>query len=326
METTNRAGQASTGAVLITGATGGLGRQTARALAARGRALILGGRRAGAVDALVDELQAEFGGPRARAFIADLADLAALRGAVDALEASLGPAGLHGLVTNAGITTVKDLRSAEGYELTFAVNVLAHQLILSRLAPRLRPGGRVVVVASGVHEPDNKLARRSGIPVPRWVGTRELAQIDAAEADARLPPGPLRYSTSKLGNVIQARALQRSLRARGAGVDVFAIDPGLMVDTDLARELPRPLMWVFRGVGRLLTPLVDNMRLSPVSAGHIAALIEDPEWSGRGFAYLDGDRVKAPSEDALREDLLEELWRDGHALIGLEPAPLSAGE
>ena len=303
--------------VLITGATGGLGRNTAHALASRGRNLIIGGRREAAVVELCAELQRDHG-VEARPFVADLANLADLRRAL----VELGEVPLRGIVANAGITTIKDLRSAEGFELTFAVNVLAHQLLLCALADQLVDHARVVVIASGVHLPDNKLARRTGVPVPRWVGTRALAEPDRADPKQRLGPGPQRYSTSKLGNVIQARGLQRALRARGREVDVFALDPGLMVDTDLARELPRPLMWVFRAIGRMLTPLIDNMRLSTVSAAHIASLIEDPRWQGEGFAYLDGDRVRPPSDDAQREDLLVELWREASALVGLEPQAL----
>src|SRR5690606_19077332 len=97
-------------------------------------------------------------------------------------------------------------------------------------------GGRIVVVSSGVHEPDHKLARRAGMPAPRWVGIRKLALPDEAEPAERVSDWRQRYSTSKLGNVLQARGLQARLRAQGRQIDVFAIDPGLMVDTDLGRE------------------------------------------------------------------------------------------
>ncbi|MEL6190135.1 MAG: hypothetical protein AAFU79_36390, partial [Myxococcota bacterium] len=96
---------------------------------------------------------------------------------------------------------------------------------------------------------------------------------------------------------------------------VFALDPGLMVDTDLAREVPGPLRGVFRAVGRLVTPWVDNMRLSTVSAEHVAALVDDGTWAGRGFAYLDGDEARPPSPDAQRADYAAALWRDASELV-----------
>lgn len=299
-------------AVLITGATGGLGRATAQELARRGYSLVLGGRRREALESECRALESRFGA-RARPWVAELANLEEVRAAARELDGLP----LRGIVANAGVTTTRDVRSADGYELTFAVNVLAHQLLLCLLEGQLVQGARVVIISSGVHEPGNKLARRAGIPVPRWVGAHNLARPDAAAPADRLPPGPQRYSTSKLGNVLQARALQARLRARGRDVDVFAVDPGLMVDTELARELPAPLRLLFRAVGRLATPFVDNMRLSRVSARHVAALIDAPQWSGRGFAYLDGDRVKPPSSDAQRDELADALWRDANELVTL---------
>ncbi|MEM9406655.1 MAG: SDR family NAD(P)-dependent oxidoreductase [Acidobacteriota bacterium] len=287
--------------VLVTGATGGLGRKVAQRLAAAGRPLVLGGRRREAVEALALELSTQHG-VEADVFVADLADLDTVQEALDAL----GSVDLHGIVANAGITTAATEPSAQGYEITFAVNVLSHQKIFLRLAEQLQPGGRVVVVSSGVHEPENQLARRAGVPEPRWVGAGSLLRPLDGPEDLRLEDGRQRYSTSKLANVLQARGLQRFLNDRS--VDVFAIDPGLMVDTDLARELPSPVKFVFRGLGRLVTPFVDNMRSSVTSASHIASLIEDECWAGAGFRYLDGDRVKSPSEDARNDTFLEDLW------------------
>lgn len=297
-------------AVLITGATAGLGRKAAYQLALAGHDVIVGGRRPEAVRAVCASIEAGTG-RRALPFVADLASLEEVRAALRGLDG----VPLQGIVANAGITTLRDARSADGFELTFAVNVLSHQLLLCALADQLVDGARVVVVSSGVHEPSNQLARRAGIPVPRWVGTRELARPDDAAPEARLEDGRQRYSTSKLANVLQARGLQAKLRQRGQNVDVFAIDPGLMVDTQLARELPAPLRVVFQALGRLATPFVDNMRTSDTSAAHICALVTDPSWRDQGFAYLDGDHVKPPSDDALRDDLVAELWRDTQPMI-----------
>ncbi|MEM6788597.1 MAG: SDR family NAD(P)-dependent oxidoreductase [Myxococcota bacterium] len=303
--------------VLITGATSGLGRRCAFELARRGRPVLVGGRRADAVDATCAAIVAD--GGAAAPFVADLSRLESVRAAMR----TLGEAPLHGIVANAGVSTLRDQRSGDGFELTFAVNVLAHQLLLVGLADQLETGGRVVVVSSGVHDPNNRLARRAGIPTPNWVGTRYLARPDEAPASKRIEDGKMRYATSKLGNVLQARGLSARLRSAGRSVDVFAVDPGLMVDTRLARELPRLAVAVFRLVGRMATPFVDNMRLSPVSARHIASLIEDGAWRGRGFAYLDGDRVQPPSPDALRDDLVDALWTEANRLVGLRPADTS---
>lgn len=303
--------------ILITGATGGLGRQLARRVGARGHTVLVGGRRPDAVSAVCEEIHRTTPGS-ARPFLADLSDLDAVTAAIG----DLPDEPLHGIVTNAGLSMSREARSAQGYELTFAVNVLAHQLLLCRLAHRVPDGGRIVVLSSGVHDPDNRLARRFGIPVPRWVGTRGQALPETLPEAERLAEGRLRYSTSKLGNVLQARGLQRRLRHARRAVDVFAVDPGLMVDTDLAREVPGPLRLILRSIGYVATPFVANMRLSTTTARYLESLLLDEGWAGQGFAYLDGNHVQPPSPDAQRDDLMEELWRESLPLIGLRPSDL----
>ncbi|MEM9696175.1 MAG: hypothetical protein AAGA56_26760 [Myxococcota bacterium] len=51
--------------------------------------------------------------------------------------------------------------------------------------------------------------------------------------------------------------------------------------------------------------------------------MEGAEWHGRGFAYLDGARVKEPSDDALRDELAAELWRDANRLVRLKATETS---
>jgi NAD(P)-dependent dehydrogenase (short-subunit alcohol dehydrogenase family) len=140
--------------------------------------------------------------------------------------------------------------------------------------------------------------------------------------EARLELGPIRYSTSKLANVLQARGLQVALRDAGRDVDVFAVDPGLMVDTRLAREMPWPMRVFLKSVGYVITPFVDNMRLSTTTAACIETLLFDDGWSGRGFTYLDGLEVRDPSADARRDDLRDELWSESLRLLGINDQEL----
>ena len=218
---------------LVTGATGGLGWQVVARLADRpDTTVILGGRRDATVEPALARL-ATTKNSTAVPFVVDLGDLRALDRAIDELP----DVPLDGIVANAGVTLDQPAISAQGYELTFAVNVLAHQLIFNRLLPRVVDGGRIVIVASGVHDPENKLARRAGVPTPEWVDAGTAADPKTAVEDTRG-----RYSNSKLANVLQAQSLQQRLRAEGRTIDVFALDPGLMVDTDLARNYPPVLL------------------------------------------------------------------------------------
>lgn len=297
--------------VFITGATSGLGRATARELAQRGAHVVVGGRRPDAVGAEVAELQAR--GGSASGFTADLSDLGALARALDGADLPR----LDAIVANAGVTLTRPQKSAEGYELTFAVNVLAHHLLVSRLADHLQPNARVVFVSSGTQIPEHRLARRFGIPAPRWVGAQALARPDQAPEDKRLNNLQQAYSTSKLGNVLQARAYRQAFLALGRDVDVFAIDPGLMPETHLAREAPALARWIFQRVGRLAIPFVEGMRRVQTSADHLAKLALGEAHAGAGFLYLDGLEPYPASEDGLNDTYRNALYTDANRLVGL---------
>jgi hypothetical protein len=71
-------------------------------------------------------------------------------------------------------------------------------------------------------------------------------------------------------------------------------------------------------IGRLVTPFIGNMRLSTTTAKYIASLVADEQWHGKGFQYFDGLHPKAPSPDAMRDELVEDLWQGAAELLGLE--------
>ncbi|MGB3634595.1 MAG: SDR family NAD(P)-dependent oxidoreductase [Rubrobacteraceae bacterium] len=296
--------------VLITGATGGLGYKSALALAAEGFHVFVGGRRPQAVGSVVEEIIMTTRGT-ASPFLADLSDLDQVRIAVQ----NLGERNLTAVVANAGISLDRYLESAQGYELTFAVNVLSHHLLFNLLRDHIED--RIVIVSSGVHDPDNKLARRSGVPAPRWVGAEAVARPQEAEPGKRIDDTRLCYSNSKLANVLQARELQRRSKLAGRQVDVFAIDPGLMVDTDFARSYSAMVRGMVRILGTIATPFVDNMRSSTTTARHVTRLVTDDRLSGTGFQYFDGDKAQPPSLDAQRDDYARTLWTDANRLVRL---------
>lgn len=302
------------GAVFVTGATGGLGRSIVERISALGRPVVVGGRRPEAVERVVECVHAA--GGVATGFVANLADLADIERALETTEVPE----LHGIVANAGISTDDIAATTEqGFDLTFGVNVFAHQLLLHRLSPRLLTGCRIVVVSSGVHHPDNTLARRLRVPLPTWLGTEKLALQQAQTGEHLISSGAGRYSTSKLANVYQARELQHRLDDLGLEPEVFALDPGLMVDTDLAREAPALARFLLRTIGRAVTPLVANMRLSTTTAGFVSDLLESPKWTRKGFAYIDGNAVEPLGELALSAGNANELWATATQMVGVKP-------
>lgn len=301
-----------TGAVFVTGATGGLGRSIVERISAQGRPVVVAGRRPETVARVVESVHAA--GGVATGFVADLADLADIERAMDTTD--IPP--LHGIVANAGISTdASSATTEQGFDLTFGVNVLAHQLLLHLLSPRLLTGCRIVIVSSGVHHPGNTLARRLRVPLPTWLGTEKLAHQQSQTSADLISSGAGRYSTSKLANVYQAQQLQCRLDDLGLEPEVFALDPGLMVDTDLAREAPTPARFLLRTIGRAITPLVANMRLSTTTAGFVSDLLESRTWTEKGFAYVDGNAVEPLGELALSTENAEELWATATEMVGV---------
>jgi NAD(P)-dependent dehydrogenase (short-subunit alcohol dehydrogenase family) len=137
--------------IFITGATDGLGRGIAQALASRGAELLVHGRDAARADALAGELRAR-GAAAVRVYLADLASLSEVRRM--AADVRAREPRLHVLVNNAGIgstvPTSGRSESADGIELRFAVNYLSHYALTRDLLPLLRSSApaRIVNVSS----------------------------------------------------------------------------------------------------------------------------------------------------------------------------------
>jgi NAD(P)-dependent dehydrogenase (short-subunit alcohol dehydrogenase family) len=212
--------EAAAPTVLVTGATDGIGRATALALAARGATVLVHGRDPARAAAVAREANAVPGAPGdAESVVGDLASLAAVRALAAAVRARGAP--LDVLVNNAGVAFRDAERrlSADGFELTFAVNHLAHFLLTRELLDLLaeaaarRGGARVVTVSSELH-------------------ARGRIDFDDLQGERRYG-GTAAYAHSKLANVLFARALARRTAARG--VTSNALHPGV-IKTKLLRE------------------------------------------------------------------------------------------
>ena len=212
--------------LLITGASSGIGRVAAERLEQNGHRLTLICR---------DQKRAEqalaWVAPRTTVLLADLADLAA----VDRVCQSILERGepLDGIVLNAGLQYAGHRQprwSAQGFELTFAINHLAHQLLLLRLLPWLMASGqpRLVITASEVHNPAS-----GGGRVGRPAGLGELDGLSSTPMGAMLD-GDSRfdadkaYKDSKLCNLLMGLEASR----RHPDLPVLCWSPGLVIPRD----------------------------------------------------------------------------------------------
>ncbi|HEX4459576.1 MAG TPA: SDR family NAD(P)-dependent oxidoreductase [Polyangia bacterium] len=285
---------------LVTGATRGLGLAAVRALAATAngerRQILLAVRDVDAGAKLAAELTRDH--VTARALPLDLSSLEAVR-RFAAAPGFDGP--LAGLACNAGGQSFTALRrTRDGWEETIAVNHFAHVALVEGLLPRLR-GGRVVFIGSMTHDTTDFMTRRLfRYHGGHWTSARALAAGDTSETDAAQAARD-RYATSKLANV--ATMVELARRHAPAELQSFALDPGLMPGTGLARNHPARLQAVWNYILPLLTPLLTPFfpGASTVkrSGAALAWLLTDGALAGQTGRYFNYRRREiAPSADA----------------------------
>ena len=150
-------------AYLVTGPTSGIGRATALELAKHGT-LILVGRGSKKRDQLKEEIERE--GGQAVSVMCDVCDIASVRcAAVNIVELHLP---LAGLINNAGVHQTQPSKSAQGWDLTFAINHLGPFALTEAWIPHLPDGANVVFVASGVEDPERKPAKMAAFRGGRY--------------------------------------------------------------------------------------------------------------------------------------------------------------
>lgn len=293
--------------IIMTGGTSGLGEIAAKQLLSTPDVrLLLGARRAGPSGAETLAL--------------DLTRLDQVRAFAASLGEKLGATKINALVLNAGVQApTGDSRTPDGFETTFAVNHLAHYLLLRLLLPRLAQGAVVVLTTSGTHDP----AEKTIIPPPRHANARLLAYPEQ-DPDRDRPPqtaGGRAYSSSKLCNLLTVRALAAQPEAQARQFTVIAYDPGPTPGTGLVRGAPFLTRIVWRLLGTPLRALVPQLNSREAAGSALAnlALGKARPPAGRVYAALRRGQITwpDPSELARRNDVMEALWQDSAALVGL---------
>ncbi|MEO3787987.1 SDR family NAD(P)-dependent oxidoreductase [Actinocorallia sp. B10E7] len=299
--------------VVITGGAGGLGRETAREIASAGGGwrVVLVDREQDRAEAAAARLEKETGG-KVVAVKVDLASLEEVRRFVRELP-GLGLPPVHGVVCNAGVSHSEGglHYSRDGFEETFAVNYLAHFVLVNELLPQLAERARIVFVSSSTHDPEQS----TGAPAPRYADVATLAH--PAETETGKEDGRRRYTTSKLCLVMAAYELARRL---GDGtITANAFDPGLMPGTGLAGGRGTLYRFMWRYILPLLILLPINAHTPRTSGRHLARLILDPSLDGVTGRYFEGPQERRSSQESYDEAQAAELWTGSAALTGLGP-------
>lgn len=203
--------------VVLTGPTSGLGRAAAGSFARMGASLVLVGRDAGRLERTRADILAESPGTGIRTFVADMASLASVRTAADAILA--GEPRIDVIVDNAGTIVATREETAEGFERTFATMVLGPFVLIAHLLPRLEksPDPRIVAVTSG------------------GMYTQALPLDDLGYERGEYS-GPRAYARAKRAQVALVREWARRLGV--VGIAVNAMHPGWAATPGLAASLP----------------------------------------------------------------------------------------
>lgn len=263
---------------LVTGATSGIGHETALGLARMGARTGLVGRDAGRTRAAAEAIRGAVPGASVDTFVADLSSQAEIRrlaGEVRTLYTHL-----HILVNNAGAIFDRRQVTVDGLERTWALDHLAYMQLSLELLDLLKASApaRIVNVASAAHQR----------------GRIALDDIGHARRYAPLAV----YSQAKLGNVLFTAALAR--RLVGTGVTVNALHPGVIASGFAGGTGG----WF--GLGwRLIRPFLTHPDEGAKTSLYLAA---SPEVEGASGRYFARSRAVAPSRRGRDADLQEKVW------------------
>lgn len=272
---------------VVTGATSGLGLETARALAAHGATVVLAARDADKLAAAAETLAAAVPGAAVETQVLDLASLASVREAAAALlEAHPG---IDLLVNNAGVMACPLSRTADGFEMQFGTNHLGHFLLTNLLLPALRtaPGARVVCLSSAGH-----------LESPILWDDPNFERTEYVNWTA--------YGQSKTANALFALELDR--RESANGVHAYAVHPGVIM-TPLARHMTdADFVWMAERAERAKAAAEargeaggdGGMSFKSVEAGAATTVwaATAPELAAHGGAYLADCGLGVPGDAA----------------------------
>jgi NAD(P)-dependent dehydrogenase (short-subunit alcohol dehydrogenase family) len=195
---------------LVTGATNGIGKAAARAIAAAGATLLVHGRDGAKGHATIDEIRTSTGNSDVHFLPADFASLDDVRALANEIQQRFGL--LHVLINNAGLLTDERQVSRDGFELTFAVNHLAPFLLTNLLLDTLSAGAPARIAT-------NSSSAMGGGRI----------NFDDLQMETGFD-GWTAYANTKLANVLFSNLLAEKIS--GTGVVSNSFCPGL-IDTDL---------------------------------------------------------------------------------------------
>lgn len=263
---------------VVTGASSGIGRETALGLAGLGATVMLVSRAPARGEEALEAIRAETGNDQVQLALADLSVLQSVRDLAGELLERL-PA-IHVLINNAGQLYTRREETADGIERTFALNHLSMFLLTDLLLDRLRSSApaRIVNVSSVAHE---------GASI----------RFDDLECRRRYRPFAA-YAQSKLANVLFTYELAR--RLQGTGVTANCLHPGF-VRSNFAKNNGL----VARAVMLAASPFAISPARGARTSIHLAS---SPEVESANGGYFVGARAAQSNLESYDADVAARLW------------------
>lgn len=196
--------------ILITGATDGIGFETAKILVSRGHHVLIHGRSEAKLQRVAQSLKSLSSDASIESYLADLSNITEVESLANAVAAKGNQ--LDALINNAGVLSTSDTMTSDGLDVRFVVNTIAPYLLTKRLLSRMDSSGRVVNVSSAAQKPVDMAAFR---------GERQLEDLEA-------------YSQSKLALTMWSRGLADKLGADGPAI--IAVNPGSLLSSKMVHQ------------------------------------------------------------------------------------------
>ena len=277
--------------VLITGGTGGIGKASATGLATLGARVGITGRDLARAESAAADIRAASANQAVDAFAADMSSQAEVRRlAVAVLD--VYPR-LDVLVNNVGGFWAHRHATADGLELTFALNHLAPFLLTNLLLDRLKASApaRVVTISSGA---------------------QSMGRVDFDDLQsARHYSGQRAYNQSKLANIMFTNELAR--RLAGTGVTANSLHPGV-VRTNFGAE---DQAWFFSVISGVARPLLKTPAQGAQTPIYLAS---SPDVEGVTGQFFVNRKSKPANKLASDADMAARLWQVSTDLVGIPPA------
>ncbi|KHF24983.1 short-chain dehydrogenase [Solemya velum gill symbiont] len=197
--------------ILLTGATDGIGLETAKTLVSQGHHLLLHGRNPDKLKELENTLSGLNGNGSFESYVADLSNMADVERLAQAVTEKHTK--LDVLINNAGVLKTDHPISQDGLDVRFVVNTFAPYLLTKRLMPLLGPSARVINLSSAAQSP---------------------VDLEVMAGRTRLPDDLAAYAQSKLAITMWSRSMAQSLDDDGPVI--IAVNPGSLLATKMVKE------------------------------------------------------------------------------------------